>query len=266
MPESSASFLRNEHSFRDLCLAMRPEMLCFARKLTRGDHARADDVVQDALLRAWRAWERWHPITVSLEDCAERLEATFGASEAAELTADDLDDFAEWYNEANAVPSARAWLFRIVSNEFMRAHQSATRRAEVVHEYGSLVGTFMDGGNDPRAAIDASVSDEMREALARLSPERRQVIEMCVLEELPYAEIARRTDVPEGTVMSRIHRAKKEMRATLAATRLGRTREDVAIETANGLQPDARRVHAVIIRRAKRPLIAQPTLDDYAAG
>src|SRR5690349_22492276 len=48
-------------SFESECLPLRDDLLGYARKLAGGDPHRADDVVQDALVKAYLAWERFDP-------------------------------------------------------------------------------------------------------------------------------------------------------------------------------------------------------------
>jgi len=57
---------------------------------------------------------------------------------------------------------------------------------------------------------------DVREALANLSPEHRQVIVLRELQGMTYAEIAQALRVPLGTVESRIYRARQQLRDRLA--------------------------------------------------
>ena len=57
----------------------------------------------------------------------------------------------------------------------------------------------------------------MQEALQELSPDLRLAVVLFDIEGLPYGEIARVLEVPEGTVKSRIHRARNALRERLRA-------------------------------------------------
>jgi RNA polymerase sigma-70 factor (ECF subfamily) len=58
---------------------------------------------------------------------------------------------------------------------------------------------------------------QLQEAFAGLSPEHQAVLVLRVVEELSYDEIARALRVPAGTVMSRLSRARVELRSRLSA-------------------------------------------------
>ena len=58
------------------------------------------------------------------------------------------------------------------------------------------------------------VREDVRWALAKLSEPLRDVIELGVLQDLPYAEVAEILGIPVGTVKSRMHNALKELKET----------------------------------------------------
>jgi RNA polymerase sigma-70 factor (ECF subfamily) len=65
-----------------------------------------------------------------------------------------------------------------------------------------------------------SVSQEMREAFARLTSEHQEVLHLAVVEGFEVREIAELLQVPPGTVMSRLSRARASLRAALNARAL----------------------------------------------
>jgi RNA polymerase sigma-70 factor (ECF subfamily) len=79
------------------------------------------------------------------------------------------------------------------------------------------------GGFDPTpaprdpgdAAAGAEAQARVQEALQELSPDLRLAVVLFDIEGLPYGEIARVLEVPEGTVKSRIHRARNALRERL---------------------------------------------------
>jgi RNA polymerase sigma-70 factor (ECF subfamily) len=71
---------------------------------------------------------------------------------------------------------------------------------------------------DPGAAlVGAEAQARVQEALQELSPDLRVAVVLFDIEGLPYGEIARVLEVPEGTVKSRIHRARNALREKLRA-------------------------------------------------
>ncbi|MBB3259667.1 RNA polymerase sigma-70 factor (ECF subfamily) [Paraburkholderia bannensis] len=152
-----------------------------ARWLSRnpGD---AEDIVQDAFLRAFRFFD------------------TFRGDEARPWLLAIVRRV--WYDE---------WRRRAGSQEVAQFDEL---RDDVAPE-GWDTG---ESGVDPETlAIRAESSRHVHEALQRLPAEYREVLVLRELEELEYREIATVIDVPMGTVMSRLARARKRLAAMLAA-------------------------------------------------
>ena len=107
------------------------------------------------------------------------------------------------------------WLYRLVSN----AAIDCLRREKRHRDTGDVDDLELpDGGPSPQEQAERSdTRDAVRRALDRLSPEHRQVLLLRFMQELDYGEIARALDVSEGTVKSRINRAKSKLREVLAA-------------------------------------------------
>jgi RNA polymerase sigma-70 factor (ECF subfamily) len=66
---------------------------------------------------------------------------------------------------------------------------------------------------------DAELARGIREAVAELTPEHRAVIVLREVDGLSYEEISRVLDCPKGTVMSRLHYARKQLQARLRRLR-----------------------------------------------
>lgn len=100
----------------------------------------------------------------------------------------------------------RAWALRIVAN---KAADWLRRK----HREGLQV-----TGEEPRERDRADPPEalaQVQAALARLSSERREILELRYLEELSTAEIAVVLAIPEGTVKSRLHHARNHLREVL---------------------------------------------------
>jgi len=112
------------------------------------------------------------------------------------------------------------WMYRIVKNTCLNHLKKRKRRGET-----SLDG-MMASGYEPvskgRGPEGHAALDEMRgaigEALQRLTDDHREIVTLRHIHELSYAEIAGCLDIPEGTVMSRLHAARKSLRKALTAT------------------------------------------------
>jgi RNA polymerase sigma-70 factor (ECF subfamily) len=100
----------------------------------------------------------------------------------------------------------RAWLFRILLNRFRDGHRSpdALRHLVVVDNLREPVGS---GGQDEHLALR-----EVEEALQRLPPDQRTALLLVALEGLTIEEAAQVLEIPEGTLASRIARARAALR------------------------------------------------------
>ena len=107
------------------------------------------------------------------------------------------------------------WLYRLVSN----AAIDCLRREKKYRDTGDVDDLELpDGGPSPQEQAEQSdTRTAVRRALDGLSPEHRQVLLLRFMQELDYGEIAQVLDVSEGTVKSRINRAKAKLREVLAA-------------------------------------------------
>ena len=104
--------------------------------------------------------------------------------------------------------NARAWLHRILHHAALSHHRSAHRESRMLARFAQVAPTTVT----PRPQVEHRLGD----ALAALPAPYRQVVELCDVEELSYREIAERLELPLGTVMSRLHRARQRLRAALA--------------------------------------------------
>jgi RNA polymerase sigma factor (sigma-70 family) len=146
----------------------------FARWLSRSP-ADADDIVQEAVLRAFRGFD-----------------AVRGAN-------------------------VKAWLLTIVRNCHATAYRQEERRALVPlpEEHDAQDGHALVAAT-PGPEGESIRQDESRtleRLIAGLPPEQRTVLVLREIEDLGYREIAAIIDVPVGTVMSRLARARAALRS-----------------------------------------------------
>jgi len=112
----------------------------------------------------------------------------------------------------------RAWLLAIVRHtcyDWLRKNRNL-RLLGSAEELDSVV----DSAPDPEAEQLRNADQRMvRESLEALPPEYREALVLRELEGMSYKQIAQVTDVPIGTVMSRLARGRKRLLAVLGGTR-----------------------------------------------
>lgn len=126
----------------------------------------------------------------------------------------------------NGVGSFEAWVHRITTNLFLdQARRRQRLRFDPLStERAEAMPTTVPG---PATAVgDRTFDDDVEHALAQLAPEFRVAVVLCDIEGMTYDEIASILDVKIGTVRSRIHRGRAQLRQALAhrAPVQGRTR------------------------------------------
>lgn len=110
--------------------------------------------------------------------------------------------------------NCRAWLFRILLNVLKKAAGKKRRdplaEAEDVEVSHKVIPLFPEADGGHRQDILAAVN--------HLAPEFRSVLWLVVVEGFSYKETAHMLDIPMGTVMSRLYRARRELRRCLTAS------------------------------------------------
>ncbi|MFQ5804993.1 MAG: RNA polymerase sigma factor [Phycisphaerae bacterium] len=108
----------------------------------------------------------------------------------------------------------RGWFYRVLRNKCVDVLRS--RR---VHQPATLASEPPDrSGTDPARAADRREElKHLRQALEKLPEQMREIVLLRDFHDLAYAEIATVLDIPPGTVMSRLHRARSALRQRLLA-------------------------------------------------
>jgi RNA polymerase sigma-70 factor (ECF subfamily) len=110
------------------------------------------------------------------------------------------------------------WLFRIARNlsvsRFRRARKTAS--LDAVDAGGSMLLLSDEAAPDQRL-LDGETVARVQVALARLSEEHRAILILREMDELDYDAIAAALELPVGTVRSRLHRARLQLKAELEA-------------------------------------------------
>jgi RNA polymerase sigma-70 factor (ECF subfamily) len=146
----------------------------YALRLTNNE-ADARDLAQEAFIRVYRAWRSFVPGTSFL-----------------------------------------SWIYRIVTN--LHRDELRRRKGRYLEEIPEDNAPQDYGGDRPLAEtpiddiVERQLSEQMSKALGLLSPDQRQVLVLADIEEYSYQEIAEIVGCSIGTVRSRLHRARHQLR------------------------------------------------------
>jgi RNA polymerase sigma-70 factor (ECF subfamily) len=175
-----------------------------------------------------------HDRTLEFESVAlPHIDALFNLALSLTRSRKDAEDLVQetylrafrFFDSYEPETHIKAWLFRILRNTFINRYRAARARPEEVEfdkidgAYESLVEEgFLHNRQppDPERALLSGVPDEqIQRAMVALPEEYRSVVIMALIEDLSYKEIAGALSIPIGTVMSRLHRARKQLQREL---------------------------------------------------
>ena len=164
---------------------------------------------------------------------APHLDAAYNLARWLTRNPDDADDVVqEAYLRALRFfggfrgGDGRAWLLAIVRNTFYTwAEQRRSSRADLEYDDAITGAQVLEAGGDetlhganPEQLLLSAADQRLIEAaLLKLSAEYREILVLRELEELSYKEIAEIVAVPLGTVMSRLSRARLQLRHQIEA-------------------------------------------------
>lgn len=164
---------QQRRSFEEVALPHLDAVYGMARRLS-GNEAEAEDLAQEAYLRAYKAFDRF-----------------------------DLRSY-----------GAKPWLLKILHNVFY-THQGKRRRQPTLLDDVDF-DSFAAELDSPAPVVDGEssirwdeVDEELKEAVAALPADYREVLLLWSIEEMAYKEIAEVCGCPVGTVMSRLYRARQ---------------------------------------------------------
>ena len=163
------------------------------------------------------------PFADSLYAAAMRM--TKNPEDASDLVQETFIKAFRAYARFEQGTNLKAWLFRILTNTYITLYRKRQREG-----YQSALDDMADWqiGDAPSLtqtttrsaeaeAIDRMPSVAVRKALSDLSEERRLVVYLADVEGFSYQDIADIMDTPTGTVMSRLHRGRRELRDALSS-------------------------------------------------
>lgn len=169
-----------EGAFEDLVRKTHKQAYGLAYRLT-GNSSEAEDLVQESFLRAYRFFHRY-----------------------------DAD-----------LPFT-SWLYRIMTNAHVdnlrRRGRLRTTSLDQAGSDGNAAWDLPDGRLSPdKVMIEQSVDEPVQNALDAMNPEFRTAVLLADVEEMAYEEIAEIMGTSVGTVRSRIHRGRRQLRSYLVA-------------------------------------------------
>ena len=154
-----------------------------ALRMTR-NRTRAEDLLQETFLRAWRSFHTFKLGT-----------------------------------------NVRAWLYRILMNAYIDGYRKSEREPEIVDQedvdefylYSKVHESddFRRAGNPEEVLLDSLMDADVKGALDGLPEAFRNVVVLADIEGFSYKEIAEILGIPIGTVMSRLHRGRRQLQVKL---------------------------------------------------
>lgn len=191
-PDTTAGAVDLKERFSQEAMPLLDQLYGGALRMTRNPQD-AEDLVQETYLKAYNAFDSFKPGT-----------------------------------------SLKAWLYRIMTNTYINTYRKKQRRPLVTSaEDVTDSQLYTSSSHDPTGLESAEVealknmpNSRISEALNSINEDYRMVVYYADVEGLAYKEIAEVMDIPLGTVMSRLHRGRKQLRELL---------KDVAHEQGIGL-------------------------------
>jgi RNA polymerase sigma-70 factor (ECF subfamily) len=153
------------------------------------------------------------PLFASLYNHAFWL--TRNQTEAEDLVQETFSKALRAFDSFEPGTNFKAWIFRILRNTFLttRTGIAATRTVFLEDHPDALDTASSATPEDTLIRLDNQAV--LHEALEQLPPPLREALLLCDVEEIKYKDIAIILDVPIGTVMSRISRARRTLRQLL---------------------------------------------------
>lgn len=167
--------------FTDEAMPLLDQLYGGALRMTRNPQD-AEDLVQETYLKAYNAFDRFKPGT-----------------------------------------NLKAWLYRIMTNTYINTYRKKQRRPLVTSADDVTDNQLYTSSSHESTGLESAEVEALKlmpnsrisHALNELNEDYRMVVYYADVEGLAYKEIAEVMDIPLGTVMSRLHRGRKQLREML---------------------------------------------------
>lgn len=145
------------------------------------------------------------------------LRLTRSSSEAEDLVQETYLKAFRSFAQFEVGTNCKAWLFRILTNTFINKYRRKVKEREILdsefrgngENSGDTAEHFGKGHTPESDLADRFLSDEVLKALERVPIDFRLVVVLSDIYGYSYKEIAKRVDIPIGTVMSRLFRGRR---------------------------------------------------------
>lgn len=181
MTKSESAEARKVRLFEEQAIPLMPQLYGAAMNLTKNP-TNAEDLLQETMVKAFKAFDQFEQGT-----------------------------------------NIRAWLYKIMNNTNINVNVKAGKALgktalDDLEDWqigGAESVTSVAARSAEAEAIDAMPSEVVKKALLELPDNWRMIVYYRIVDGLSYSEIAQVLDIPEGSVMSGLHRGKKMLRTLL---------------------------------------------------
>lgn len=164
-------------------------------------------------------YEEFFPHIEALYNFAYHL--TYNEEDSNDLVQETYLKAYRFINSYVEGTNAKAWLFKILKNAFINEYRKRSKRPsrvdyeEIAGYHDSEEGSNVDFLDLRHEIFQGMIGDEVTRSLNALPVDFRTVVLLCDIEGFSYEEIAKITDIPIGTVRSRLHRARNMLKEKL---------------------------------------------------